>query len=113
MRLLALVVISGVLVACQRTVEVRGLYENDHGPGNFLSCDQPKTIVLINDSALTAQYRLTATRPYQPLFVRLRGVPVDSGSIYGGKHYFLVRRILELRPRRGGECPGGSPTLPL
>jgi hypothetical protein len=113
MRLLALVVISGVLVACQRTVEVRGLYASDHGPGNFLSCDQPKTIVLISDSALAARYRLTATPPHRPVFVRLRGVPVDSGSIYGGKHYFLVQRILEIRPRRNGECPGGSPILPL
>ena len=113
MRLLVAVMISGVLAACQRPVEVRGLYANDHGPGNFLSCDHPKTIVLISDSALAARYRVTATQPSQPLFVRLRGVPVDSGSIYGGKHYFLVQRILELRPPRNGECPDGSPVLPV
>jgi hypothetical protein len=113
MRLLSLVVISGVVAACQRPVEVRGLYVNDHGPGNFLPCDQPKTIVLVQDSALVARYRVTATQPYQPVFVRLRGVPVDSGSIYGGQHYFLVQRILEVRPRQSGECPGASPALPI
>ena len=113
MRLLSVPMILGFLAACQRSVEVRGLYANDHGPGNFLACDHPKTIVLISDSVLAARYRLTVTQPSQPLFVRLRGVPVDSGSIYGGKHYFLVQRILEMRPRRNGECPGGSPVLPL
>jgi hypothetical protein len=102
-----------LLAPCRHPVEVRGLYANDHGPGNFLSCDQPKTIVLISDSALAARYRLTATPPHRPVFVRLRGFPVDSGSIYGGKHYFLVQRILEIRLRRNGECPGGSPVLPL
>lgn len=113
MRFLGLVLISSVLAACRRPVEVRGLYANDHGPGNFLSCDRPETILLVNDSALAARYRLTATHPYQRLFVRLRGIPVDSGSVYGGQHYFLVQRILEVRPRRSGECPGGSPILPL
>ena len=113
MRLLDAVMISAVLAACQRPVEVQGFYANDHGPGNFLSCDHPKTIVLINDSTLAARYRLTARQTSEPLFVRLWGVPVDSGSIYGGKHYFLVERILELRPRKGAECPGGSPALPL
>src|SRR5882672_7897564 len=72
MRLLVVVMISGVFVACQRSVEVRGLYANDHGPGNFLACDHPKTIVLISDSVLAARYRLTVTQPSQPLFVRLR-----------------------------------------
>jgi hypothetical protein len=113
MRLLVVVMIAGVLAACRHPVEVRGLYANDHGPGNFLSCDQPKTIVLISDSALAARYRLTATPPHRPVFVRLRGVAVDSGSIYGGKHYFLVQRILEIRLPRNGECPGGSPVFPL
>jgi hypothetical protein len=41
-----------LLAASRHSVEVRGLYANDYGPGNFLSCDQPKTIVLISDSAL-------------------------------------------------------------
>ena len=113
MRLLNVLLTSAVLAACRGPVEVRGLYANDHGPGNFLSCDHPQTMVLISDSVLAARYRLIAARRSEPLFVRLRGVPVDSGSIYGGKHYFLVQRILELRPRRGGECPGGSPTPPL
>ena len=113
MRLLSLLLISGIVAACQRPVEVRGLYVNDHGPGNFLSCEQPKTIVLVSDSELVARYHATATQPYQPVFVRLRGVPVDSGSIYGGQHYFLVQRVLEVRQRQDRECAGASPAFPL
>jgi len=40
-------------------------------------------------------------------------VPVDSGSIYGGQHYFLVQRVLEVRQRQDGECAGASLALPL
>jgi hypothetical protein len=112
MRLLGFAVISAALLACQRTVEVSGLYVSDHGLGNFLSCDQPKAVVLVSDSTLATKYRLTATAPYQQVFVRLRGVPVDSGSIYGSAHYFVVQQVVEIRPRRSGECPTRAAPLP-
>jgi hypothetical protein len=113
MRLVSLIMIATVCAACQRAVEVRGLYVNDHGPGNFLPCDQPKAIVRISDSTLVARYHLTAARAYQPVFVSLRGLPVDSGSIYYSQHYFAVERVLEVRPRHEGECDGAAPALPL
>jgi hypothetical protein len=50
MRLLSLLLISGIVAACQRPVEVRGLYVNDHGPGNFLSCEQPSDPVVGSDA---------------------------------------------------------------
>ena len=105
MRLLRLVPIAGVLVACERPIDVRGLYVNDDGIGALVPCDQPKTLLTVTDSGLATRYRREATRPPEPLFVHLRGVRADSGSIYGGKHYLAVRQILEVRARGSGECP--------
>jgi hypothetical protein len=113
MRLLVLVALSGVFVACRRPVELRGLYVSNDGTGGFFPCDQPNTVFRVSDSALTTSYRLKATQPYQLLFVRLRGVRTDSGSIYGGSHHLLVRQILEIRARRSGECPNVAPPVPL
>jgi hypothetical protein len=107
MRLLSLVVIAGLLVACGRPIEVRGLYVIDDGTGAgaLVPCDQPKTLLTVADSGLATRYRLQATTPYELLFVRLRGVRADSGSIYGGRHYLQVRQILAVRARGAGECP--------
>jgi len=105
MRLLRLIPIVGVLVACERPIDVRGLYVNDDGSGALVPCDQPKTLLTVTDSGLATRYRREATRPPEPLFVHLRGVRADSGSIYGGKHYLAVRQILEVRARGAGECP--------
>ena len=110
--LCSLVVISGLLVACRRPIEVRGLYVSDDGSGAFFPCDQPNMILQVSDSALATSYRLKATQPYQLLFVRLRGVRADSGSIYGGSHHFLVQQILEIRARRNGECPSIAHPVP-
>src|SRR5438067_11094117 len=105
MRLLRLIPIVGVLVACERPIDVRGLYVNDDGSGALVPCDQPKTLLTVTDSGLATRYRREATRPSEPLFVHLRGVRADSGSIYGGKHYLAVRQILEVRAGVAGECP--------
>ena len=105
MRLLRLVPIAGVLVACERPIDVRGLYVNDDGIGALVPCDQPKTLLTVTDSGLATRYRREATRPNEPLFVHLRGVRADSGSIYGGKHYLAVRQVVEVRARGVGECP--------
>ena len=105
MRLLSVVAIAGLLVACGRPIDVRGLYVNDHGAGALVPCDQPKTLLTVTDSGLATRYRREATKPNEPLFVHLRGVRADSGSIYGGRHYLQVRQILEVRARGAGECP--------
>ena len=112
MRLLCLTVISGLLVACRQPVEVRGLYVSDD-PGAVVSCDQPKTLLLVSDAALAADYRHIATQPYQWPFVRLRGVTEIHGSIYGGSHHLLVQQILEIRPVRRGECQRVAVGVPL
>src|SRR5437899_111452 len=44
MRLPSLVAISGLLVACGRPIEVRGLYVNDDGAGALVLCDQPQLL---------------------------------------------------------------------
>jgi len=111
MKLPRLVVISGLLIACRHPIQVRGLYANHDGAGELFPCDRPKTMLQVSDSALATSYRLNATKPYQLLFVRLRGVRADSGSIYGGSHHFLVQQILEVRAPRNGECPGVAPPV--
>src|SRR3989442_8102739 len=60
---------------------------------------------------ISTRYGLNATSPYQRLFVRLRGIREDSGSIYYSRHYFLVDQILEIRPTRTGECPSAAASL--
>ncbi len=105
MRLLSVVVIASLLTACERSIEVRGIYVNDDGAGALVPCDQPKTLLTVSDSGLASRYRLQATKPYEPVYVRLRGVRADSGSIYGGNHHLRVGQILEVRARGAGECP--------
>jgi hypothetical protein len=114
MRLLCLLVLSSALVACQRTVEVSGLYVASARGGVLFLCDQPNPMWQVSDSTLAAAYRLKAAQPGQPLFVRLRGVKLDSAGIYGnagyGKNHLLVRQVLAMRPRANGECPGITDT---
>ena len=74
---------------------------------------QPRTLLLVSDSALAASYRLIATQPHQWVFVRLRGVTETHGSIYGGSHHLLVQQILEIRPVRRGECQRVVAPVPL
>src|SRR2546430_7048735 len=103
MRLLSVVVIASLLAACERSIEVRGIYVNDDGAGALVPCDQPKTLLSVSDSGLASRYRLQATKPYEPVYVRLRGVRADSGSIYGGNHHLRVGQILEVRARGRSE----------
>jgi hypothetical protein len=110
MRRLAVVLLVTVLGACHRAIDVSGLYVNGASTapgaeGTFFPCDQPKTMWRVSDSTLAVRYSRTASKPYELVFARLRGVRSDSGSVYGGAHYFRVRRVIELRARRPGECP--------
>ncbi len=77
--------------------------------GIFFACDDPKTLVVVPDTALVTRYRaMTAGgggESNQPLYVRLRGVKGHEGSIYGGQRYFVVQQVLEIRARKTGECP--------
>lgn len=107
-----LLVAIAVLAACHTAVDVSGLYVAYDDTGALVRCDQPDTILIVRDTALAARYRLQA-QPYQRMFVRLRGVRADSGSIYGGSHHFLVQRVLELRAPRAGECPRLAARAPL
>lgn len=104
MRLLHIVVIAILVVACRPT-EVRGLYAANDGSGDFIPCDKPHLLLHVSDSTLARKYRLAATAPHQVLFVRLRGIRADSGSIYWSSHHFLVQQVLEVRERRNHECP--------
>jgi len=115
MRTIGLVVVTAVLFACQRQVEVRGLYVNDGRTGYLFACDQPGSLtpLQVPDSALAAAYRLKAPGTGQPLFARVRGVRADSGSIYDSRRYFLVHEVLEVRAPHSGECRfTGAPLNP-
>lgn len=113
MRIASVVALSVLLVACRPAVEVTGLYVAYDGTGALVRCDDPDKILFVNDSALAATYRHAVAQPYQRMFVRLVGVRADSGSIYGGAHYFVVQRVLELRARRADDCPRITKAVPL
>ena len=101
------------LIACHRPTEVSGVYVNQDGTGTLFPCDDAKIAMIVKDSALVTRYR-TIAQHSEPVFVRLRGVKGHEGSIYGGQRFFDVQRILEVRPRAPGECPGvAQPITPL
>jgi hypothetical protein len=77
-------------------------------------CDDAKIRLVVQDSALAAEYR-SRTAALEPLFVRLRGIERRSGSPKGGgQRHFHVQQILEMRARVSGECPGvAQPIAPL
>src|SRR2546427_10883588 len=112
MRLLSVVAIAGLLVACGRPIDVRGLYVNDDGAGALVPCDQPKTLLTVTDSGLATRYRREATKPNEPLFVHLRGVRADSGSIYGGRPYLGGRQGVQGGGRGGGGGPNRAKPAP-
>lgn len=107
-------VCTAVLLGCHRPTEVQGLYINQDGSGVFFPCDDPKTLVVVQDSALEARYRSTVAA-HEPVFVRLRGIRGHSGGAKGGGQRFLdVQQILEVRARASGECPGvAQPIAPM
>src|SRR5438552_18252122 len=113
MRLLSVVAIAGLLVACGRPIDVRGLYVNDDGAGALVPCDQPKTLFTVTDSGLATRYRREATKPNEPLFVHLRGVRADSGSIDWGGPYLRGRQSLQGPARAAGERVTGQDAFPL
>jgi hypothetical protein len=107
-----LLLVFTFLVACHRPKEVRGLYLSQDGAGVFFPCDDSTMVIHVPDSGLSTSYHNLAGSTTQPLFVRLRGVQRDSGSIYGGKHFLEVREVIEIRARTTGECPGVAQTSP-
>jgi len=113
MRLFNVLMISSLLVACRRPIEVSGTYLDGDRGGVFFPCDQLNTRWLVRDSTLAARSRLQSALDPSPLFVRLRGVRSDSGSVYGGSHFLLVRQIIETRAPRIGECANVPGTLRL
>ena len=101
-----------LLAACHRPEEIRGLYLSQDSAGVFFPCDDATTVMHVQDSALATSYHKLADSTHQPVFVRLRAVPQDSGSIYGGRQYLDVREVIEIRARAAGECPGVAQATP-
>lgn len=95
-----------VLAACNRPKEFRGLYMSQDGNGVFFPCADSTLFIHVQDSGLSTRYDKLAGASPQPIFVRVRGVQRDSGSVYGGPHYLDVREVIEMRARAPGECPG-------
>lgn len=103
-----------LLAACHRPEEIRGLYLSQDSAGVFFPCNDATMVMHVQDSALATSYQELAGSTRQPVFVRLRAVQRDSGSIYGGRHYLDVREVIEIRARAAGECPGiAQTTSPL
>jgi hypothetical protein len=105
MRPYTVLIACALLAACHRPTEVHGMYVTADSAGTLFPCDEPKVAITVEDTALMTRYRATAVAN-KAVFVRLRGVNGHSGSIYGGRRYFQVQQILEVRPRAAGECPG-------
>jgi len=110
MRQFAAVLGCLLFVACHRPTDVRGMYVNDDSSGTLFPCDDPKVAIAVPDSTLTARYRATVVAN-KPVFVRLRGIKRQSGSIYSGRPYFQVQQILEVRLRAAGECAGVAESI--
>lgn len=105
------------VIACQRPVDVTGLYANrTNSPrlshaGLFFACDGPDTPWLVQDSALAARYSTVVSRP-RSIRVRafrgspgglrqhLRGSAVPPASQDSGSSTHETRRLPE---------PGGFP----
>jgi hypothetical protein len=111
-RVLAAALLATLCAACGRDIEVSAAYLNLNDDAAIFPCDQPQSMWRVHDSALAAAYARQPA-PSMPLFVRLRGVKADSGRIYGSAHYFQVKQVLEVRPRRSGECPTSSDSAAL
>ena len=92
-------------LACNRTSELRGVYVSQDSAAIVFPCDDPNAAILVNDSALATRSRGIAHAPDDGVLVRLEGMHRRSGSIYSGRRYFVVTKILELRSRATGECP--------
>ena len=111
-QVLAAALLASLCAGCWRDIEVSAAYLNLQNDAAIFPCDQPQSMWRVRDSALAAAYARQPA-PSAPLFVRLRGVKADSGSIYGSAHYFQVKQVLEARPRRVGECPIASDSAAL
>ena len=116
MRHLALGVVCAVAGACQRSVDVTGLYVAGVQTAILAPCGDPSVVWSTSDSGLRMRYEQVATKPSEPLFVHVRGFRSDSGgSIYGrlggAKSRFVVRRVLEIRQRRPNDCVGSVAPL--
>ena len=92
-------------LGCSRTSELRGIYVSQDSAAVVFPCDDPKAAILVHDSALAARSREIAHVPDDGVLVRLEGIHRQSGSIYSGRRYFVITKILELRSRTTGECP--------
>ncbi len=101
-----------VLAACHRPEEIRGLYLSQDSAGVFFPCNDATMVMHVRDSALAASYLKLAGSARQPVFVRLRAVQRDSGSIYGGEHFLDVREVIEIRARATDDCPGVAQATP-
>ena len=112
----ALGFVCAVSVACQRPVDVTGLYVAGVQTAILAPCGDPRVVWSTSDSELRVRYEQAGTGPAQPLFVHVRGFTSDSaGSIYGrlggAKHRFVVRRVLEIGQRRPNDCVGSVAPL--
>jgi len=106
--------VLAAVAACYRPTEMAGIYVVQDSTGSLFACDDPKKVVIVQDTALAARYHALAAGSNQPLYVRVRGVAGHGGSIYGGGRYFFVQQILEIRERNSGECPRvAQPVTPL
>jgi MFS family permease len=98
-------ILVALLVACQRSSELKGVYVSVDASGTLFPCDSANVALIVPDSGLALRYHSMAGAAADPFFVRLRGVKRRSGSIYSGRRWFQVQQILEIRPRAAGECP--------
>jgi hypothetical protein len=106
MRRLALAPLLLALACQPAPQEMQGIYLSEHNEGVFFPCDNGGSILRVQDSTLAIRYRTLGDTSRAGVFVRLRAAERDSGSVYDSRHYLIVDSIVEIRARRGGDCPG-------
>ena len=114
----ACVTIGLVMLACERTTEFAGIYVArpdvdttlTYAPGGasvFFPCDAAERAWTVDDSIVRSRAAAAAGGSV-PMFMRVRGARIESrgyGSPGGGAVALRVEEIVELRPRRPGDCP--------
>lgn len=92
--------------------EYTGLYASGFEVEGFVPCGTDESWWVTEGEELRERYGEVATRPYEAVYVVVRGAVGPEGR-YGHlgayPHEIAVSDVVEIRPARPGECDGSLP----
>jgi len=100
-KILPALALTALVAACARDTEVAAIFTNINGDAELFPCDPSRDMWRVKDTGLDAEFRRQGAGR---LYVRLTGTKVDSGSVYGSRHAFTVKQIIEARRAKPDEC---------